>query len=128
MTKTILNEENYSIEILDDLILFIQIHDFRELTKEDILSMQAWVRSQSDRTDYVNLIQFGNGSTTTREAREFASGEGGNALTQGSAVIVRNLAQQLIIDYYIKFNHPLKPTKAFYRKEKAIAWIKENFS
>ena len=74
MTKEMLNEENFSIEILDDLILHIKIHDFRELTKDDILSMQAWVRDQSDRVDYVNLIQFGNGSTTTREAREFASG------------------------------------------------------
>ena len=128
MTQPQYTEENFTIKIVDDLILSISIHDFKELTKDDIISMQDWVRSISERRDYVNLIQFGNGSSATREAREFAASSNGNTLTQGSALLVRNLAQQLIIDYYIKFNHPLKPTKSFYKREKALEWIHSTFT
>lgn len=72
----------------------------------------------------VNLIKFGNGSSASREAREYASSPKGNELTIASALIVKNLAQQLIIDYYIKFNYPINPTRAFYKIEKAKEWLK----
>ena len=53
----------------------------------------------------------------------YSSSPEGNVLTIGSAILVKNLAQQLIIDYYIKFNKPVYPTKVFYKKDKAVKWI-----
>lgn len=116
-------EDNYKISILNERTLYIQIKDFQELQREDIISMQDWVRGKTTNSKFVNLIQFGNGSSATREAREFASSPEGNSITIGSALLVRNLAQQLIIDYYIKFNNPMYPTKVFYKYDKAISWI-----
>ena len=117
------DKENYSIEILDDKIMHILVKEFCELNVNDLTEMQIWVKSQSSKKDWINLIQFGNGSSVTRDAREYAAGENGNMNSVGSAILVRNLAQQLIIDYYIKFNKPKFPTAAFYKKEKALKWI-----
>jgi hypothetical protein len=115
--------DNYIVSIVDHHIVQIEIKDFMELEKEDIINMKNWVSSQTQEAKLVNLILFGNGSSASREAREYASSPEGNDITIGSALIVKNLAQQLIIDYYIKFNRPMYPTRAFYNKEKAIAWI-----
>lgn len=44
-----------------------------------------------------------------------------------SAIVVNNLAQRIIADYYYKFNKPLMPYRVFTNKDKAITWLKENF-
>jgi hypothetical protein len=124
MSKLIFESKNYSVSLIDQHIIMIDIKDFCELDANDIIEMQAWVQEQTDEPKLVNLIKFGNGSSATREAREFASSPQGNSLTIGSALIVKNLAQQLIIDYYIKFNRPMFPTRAFYKSNKAIEWLK----
>jgi hypothetical protein len=43
-----------------------------------------------------------------------------------SAIVVNNLAQRIIADYYYKFNKPKNPYKVFTKVEKAVLWIKEN--
>ena len=124
MSRIEFEEENYSISIVDDYILDIKINDFMEIQKEDLISMQRWVRENTSESNLINFVQFGNGSTATREAREYAASPEGNAITIGSAILVKNLAQQLIIDYYLKFNNPLQPTKVFYKKANAEKWMK----
>jgi hypothetical protein len=114
---------NYIVSIVDKHIIQIEIRDFMEFEKEDIVEMMDWIGKTSTEKKLVNLIMFGNGSTASREAREFAASPEGNKLTMGSALIVKNLAQQLIIDYYMKFNYPMNPTRAFYKVEKAKKWL-----
>lgn len=125
MSELSFEADNYIVSIIDKHILQVDIKDFMELEKDDIITMQAWVVKNTSEPKLVNLIQFGNGSTASREAREYASSPAGNNITIGSALIVKNLAQQLIIDYYIKFNNPIYPTRAFYKKDKALEWIRE---
>lgn len=125
MSELEYEEDNYTISILNDNTLYIKIKDFQELQSDDIRSMQEWVKSVTSERRLVNLIHFGNGSSATREAREFASSPEGNSITIGSALLVKNLAQQLIIDYYIKFNNPMYPTAVFYKYDKAIKWIED---
>lgn len=125
MPELSFESDSFIITIVDKHILQVDIKDFMELEKEDIINMQAWVVKNSKEPKLVNLIQFGNGSTASRSAREYASSPEGNNITIGSALVVKNLAQQLIIDYYIKFNSPIFPTRAFYKKDKAIAWIND---
>lgn len=63
----------------------------------------------------------------TSEARKNAVAMENRVPISVSAIIVRNLAQRIIADYYYKFNRPINPYKVFTNKEKAIIWIKENF-
>lgn len=124
MSSLRFESENYSVSIVDTHIIQIEIKDFMELEKEDIVEMMDWLSRNTSEKKLANLIKFGNGSTASREAREYASSPEGNKLTIGSALIVKNLAQQLIIDYYIKFNYPMNPTRAFYKIDKAKEWLK----
>lgn len=123
MSNLSFESNNFILSIKDKHIIKIDIKDFTELEKEDIIDMQSWVTKNTKEKILVNLVTFGNGSTASREAREYASSPEGNIHTIGSALIVKNLAQQLIIDYYIKFNNPIYPTRAFYKVDKAISWV-----
>jgi hypothetical protein len=123
MTGNYFDSEHFTITLIEKHILYIFIKDFMELQKEDIVLMQGWVMKNTNKQKLINLTQLGIGTVISREAREYAASEEGNILTIGTAVVVKNLAQGLLLNYYIKFNRPIKPTRAFYNKEKAMLWI-----
>ena len=117
--------KNCITTLLNESVFHVTIHDFKDLEKSDIVDIIEWVKSKSSKTDWVNLFEFGVGSGASKEARKFASTPEANEITGASAVIVRNLAQQFILDYYMKFNKPLKPTAVFYKKYKALEWVEK---
>lgn len=123
-----LETENIVFKVLEERIFSFYIKDFKSATKEDGLKTVKWVADYYKKYPLtkvgMTLVEFGLGASIEKEAREFASTKAANTRTHGAAILVKNLAQQLIGDYYLRFNHPRYPTKVFYKKEKALAWIK----
>jgi hypothetical protein len=74
------------------------------------------------------LVEFGHGSTIDKDAREYGSSKEGNNHTHGAALLVKSMAQQLIGEYYVKFNHPRYPTQVFHKRENALSWIREKLA
>lgn len=74
---------------------------------------------------FYNLYEFDSFSDIEPEVREWAADTSGNLYTFCDAIVIRNLAQKIIADFYLKVNKPKKPTKIFYSVEKALEWIKE---
>lgn len=56
-------------------------------------------------------------------AREFSASEEGLQFTIGDALVVNSLAHKILANFYLKFNKPRKPSKAFDHEEDAIAWL-----
>lgn len=56
-------------------------------------------------------------------AREFSASEEGLQYTIGDALVVSSLAHKILANFYLKFNKPRKPSKAFDHEEDAIAWL-----
>ncbi len=71
------------------------------------------------------LILMVADSTTqfTSEAREFSASKEGLRFSMAEALVVKNLAQKLIVSFYLKFNKPSKPSRAFNTEEEAIEWL-----
>ena len=61
----------------------------------------------------------------TAEARKNAIEMEERVLVGYNAIIVKNLAQRLIADYYYRFNKPKNPYKVFKKFEDGIRWLKE---
>jgi len=74
---------------------------------------------------FFNLYEFDSFSDIEPEVREWAADTSGNLYTFCDAIVIRNLAQKIIADFYLKVNKPQMPTKIFYSVEKALDWIKE---
>lgn len=70
------------------------------------------------------LVEPGRYSDITKEAREFSAKVDSNAMTLGTAVIVRSLAHRIIINFIINFTRQASMRmKMFDNKDKAIEWL-----
>ncbi|MBS1635277.1 MAG: hypothetical protein JST26_05095 [Bacteroidetes bacterium] len=58
------------------------------------------------------------------EARDESSSPNGLRFTIADAFVARNLAQKLMVNFYLRFNKPAKPSKAFASEDEAIAWLR----
>lgn len=74
---------------------------------------------------YHNIWQFASFSDIEPEVREWAADRTKNNHTHSDAIVIKNLSQKLIANFYLKFNQPGKPTKIFYSLENAIEWTLE---
>ena len=128
----ILETENVIFTIIEERIFHFFVKDFCSITYDDALQVTAEIEtyySENNLTKVgMNLVEFGHAATADQATREYASTKQANTRSNGSAILVKNFAQQLIGDYYLKFNHPRYPTKVFYKKEKALAWIRETLA
>lgn len=71
------------------------------------------------------LIYMVAESTTqfTNEAREFSASKEGLRFSKAEAIIAKNLAQKIVVNFYLKINNPSVPSKAFNTEEEAIEWL-----
>ena len=125
MADIYLDGDTFVSNFIDGCILHVRIKDFKEMDKEDFIEIQKWSHNNITNKQIFILAEFGNGSSITKELRDYAASPDGNTISKGAAILVNNLAQQLIGDYYLKFNKPINPTRVFYKMEKAKIWIKE---
>jgi hypothetical protein len=70
------------------------------------------------------LIIGGSFSTLAPETRKFMASEESLVYSKAEAFLLRSLAQKILINFYIKFDKPLVPTKVFTKEEEAIKWLK----
>jgi hypothetical protein len=71
------------------------------------------------------LISFENYVTISKEAKEYSILIEKDQPFLAVAILVENLAYQLMADFYFKFYKPKIAYKVFKQEEKAIAWLKE---
>lgn len=64
--------------------------------------------------------------TVSKEAIDNAYELEFRAPLSASALIVTNLAQRILADFYYKFKKPLKPLKVFKTTESAIEWLDQH--
>jgi len=60
-----------------------------------------------------------------REVHEFFANEELNKYMSANAFVVSSLALRLLVNFYIQFFKPARPTKLFNSKEAAIEWLKQ---
>lgn len=72
---------------------------------------------------YRNLFEFEARVDLDPEVRDWAAAPNGNTKTIADALVINNLAHKILANFYVKFNKPVKPTKIFESREKAIKWL-----
>lgn len=69
------------------------------------------------------IFEGGEFVSITKEARENAILMEDSTPTLSSAIVVQNLGQKIIADFYYMVNKPKQPYKVFWSFEKAIEWL-----
>jgi hypothetical protein len=113
------------VEFWDNSIVYIKIKNHVNIELEDAQQQYQLLKSKYDGINkHLVLVETGNDTSLSKEAREFGSKPESNEMTTAMAVIVKSLAQRLIINFIIKFTHQqAMKMRMFDEKQKAINWL-----
>lgn len=89
----------------------------------DVEEVVNWVGSLGPEKKYVNLMEAEPNSEVDAEARAFAASSSQNEYTIADGMVMTSQAHKILSNFYLKFNKPVKPTKVFNKREKAIQWL-----
>ena len=117
-------EQNVTFRIFENRIFHVSIPKDIKIGKE-IIDIGYDFLNKNGGGRFYNVYEFDSFADVEPDVREWAADSSGNLYTYCDAIVIRNLAQKIIADFYIKFNKPKMPTKIFYSVNKAHEWIKE---
>jgi hypothetical protein len=89
---------------------------------QDEMEIIYWEITKEPRYFIYTAGQF---LTFTKEAQRNAKEMEKRVPVIASALIVTNLAQRLIADFYYKMNKPVRPLKVFRNFDKGVEWLIE---
>ena len=110
-------------QLLDNSIIRLEMFDNATIGFDECRSLNNAIGELSGYKESLVLMVPNNGTHFTAESRTFSASEEGLRYTIADAMIAKNLAQQLIVSFYLKINKPAKPSRSFSSEEDAINWL-----
>ena len=111
------------IVLRDDGIIELYANDHHVYTIEDVKENVKAFGELTGNEKVPVLIIGGSFSSLDDQTREFMATEESLKYSKAEAFLITSLAQKILINFYIKFNKPLVPTRVFTDKEEAIEWL-----
>ena len=114
----------FSVFLLAEGIIHIRVTSKDEISLEqakEIIRTEAEIGSGKQ---YPVLISSETFSAPTAEAREFLAKKESNPYASAHAYIARSLAEKLMVNAFLKFNRPERPTRMFSSEKGALEWLR----
>jgi hypothetical protein len=124
IVKTIKNEKS-THELLTNGIILVTIHDDVTIDVEEMNLIRETNLKLSNGKKAIVYVDPGKYSYVTSDARKLTSSKEHSKYRKAQAFIVRNLAERIVGDFYIKVQKPSHPVKMFTNKEKALNWLQQ---
>ncbi len=117
--------EMFTIHMLDNGIVHIEVAGNAIVDVRHLKAQRAFLKSRFDgKTKFSILVESGNDSTLTKEAREYTSLPETNAMTLATAVVVKSLAERIIINFIVNItSRQAMKIRLFDHKEQAVKWL-----
>lgn len=123
--KTVIHE-SFEVNLRSDGIVHVHMIAHTKITIELQGELEiAYHEVTSVKRPFI--FTGGEFVTITAKARANAAESANKVPILCSAIVVRNLAQKIIADYYYRFNKPPNPYKVFKTFENGIEWLEDNF-
>lgn len=120
-----IEKEFYTVQLRADGIVHVHFKEGTVITVE-MQENLAKIYNEITKEPRPFIFTGGEFVSITKEARLNAIKMEPDTPIASNAIIVRNLAQRIIADYYYKFNKPARPYKVFKNYEEGISWIKNS--
>lgn len=113
----------FDATLRSDGIIHVHVHERVEI---DIACQQAMQEAYWELTDVHSPFIFTAGPfiSTTKKAQKNAKLMEDDTPVGASALIVNNIAQKLMTDFYYKLDPPKNPLKVFKDFDRGIEWLK----
>lgn len=119
-----IDETEFSVTLKTDGIIYVLLKENHTL---DVPLQEKMLKVYNEITGLKLspfLFEGEDGITVTKEARDNAILIEELSPCAVMAVVVSNIAQALIANFYLKFNKPKRPYKVFSKREDGIEWLK----
>ncbi|MES2131038.1 MAG: hypothetical protein V4506_01745 [Bacteroidota bacterium] len=115
----------FTINVWDNGIMYVQVPGDTVVELKHVKGQYEFFKERYDQKNkFLILVESGHDSTLTKEAREFSSLPETNAMTGATAVVVKSLAERLIINFIINITNRLAmKIRLFDSREKAVKWL-----
>lgn len=117
-------EDVFTANLLENRILEVYFNP--DLVEVDVHHLQMLFESikklgqGKKMLQYFTIAPFLN---ITPEGRAYSASSEAQVYTLANAVLVNNLAQKIGFNFFLNFNKPPIPIKAFSKKEEAFEWL-----
>ncbi|HRG57751.1 MAG TPA: hypothetical protein PK323_02280 [Bacteroidia bacterium] len=105
----------------------LQAHFYSEYNGEieDAINIVETFKILKEEHKCLVLLTVEDGASFTKEAREFVASAEVSNIVMADAFVINSMALKILMNGYLKFNKPTRPTKFFNSAENAVAWLKE---
>lgn len=117
--------KNITMRLYDNGIMNVVFGDNGYIDLRDITEVMNWMEEVAHGRMFVNLMEGAYNTDLAPEVREFSASSNQNKYTIADAMVISSDAHKLVTNFYIKFNKPVKPTKIFTDRNKAVEWLLE---
>ncbi len=111
------------VSLLDNGILHIHFKPGAEILLSDAALIVEAMEKVGKGKKYPVLIDAGEFVSVDQEVRAFSASAESNMFTLADAIAYYSFGQKLVVDFYIKNNQPVVPTRAFSNKNDAVKWL-----
>lgn len=98
-------------------------HQLKEIEKHHLVALANSIKELGKGKKmrvYITTFDF---MTINEEGREYSSTIDAERYTLANAVLIDSLAKKILFNFYLKFNKPNVPTRAFQLKSQAFEWL-----
>jgi hypothetical protein len=113
-----------TITLRDDGIMHFDLKAVDEFTVNDVREILEAVKKIGGGRRFPNLVTVPQYVAIHKDARALSAKEEGNIYTLADAMVVNTTAMKLVLNLYLAFDKPIRPTRSFTSKEAAIEWLK----
>lgn len=119
-----IKHEFFHLFLRSDGIVQLNTIDEAYFTIKEAKEFVQALRNITKGVPHLILKIPGKHATVDNESRIYMSTEEALRFSLAEAVIIRNVAQRMIGNFYLKFDKPKKPIQLFNEVEEAEKWLK----
>jgi hypothetical protein len=112
-----------SVELLENGIIRIEFFDKQSIGEFESREINNAIGVLSESKPARVLMVSHTNTVFDHGAREFSSSDEGLKYTIGDALVTNSLGHKILVSFYLKFNKPKKPSKAFENEADAMVWL-----
>jgi hypothetical protein len=113
------------ITLLEPNLLENFVLDYAVIELADLLEAKKINQELTKGEPYVAILTFGEMTEVTKEAREQIASHQHKQNTIAKAILVNNIGNRLLGNFYLSVNKPFIKTRLFTTRETALEWLRQ---
>jgi hypothetical protein len=113
------------ITLLEPNLLENFVLDYAVIELEDLLEAKKINQELTKGEPYVAILTFGEMTEVTKAAREQIASFEHKQNTIAKAILVNNIGNRLLGNFYLSVNKPFIKTRLFTTRETALEWLRQ---